>query len=127
MNVKKIYLPQKFCCGTIFRRSCAKLTHQHEKKALNPHITQIIFKTLWQKITIKKEYLYFWALVWNVLVSLSDGVRVHRSLNWVRNWLSDSFSSFNCLSHSSRSSRFRVSNSGNSVIILSNAWKTSTS
>ena len=59
---------------------------------------------------------YLLALELKVAVSCWEGVRFHFSLNWVRSWSSESFSSFSNLSHSSRILVFLVKSSGNSSI-----------
>ena len=60
--------------------------------------------------------LYLLAFELKVAVSLSDGVLFHLSLNWLRSCSSESFSSFNKRSHSSRISVFLVNRSGSSSI-----------
>ena len=60
--------------------------------------------------------LYLLAFELKVAVSLSDGVLFHLSLNWLRSCSSESFSSFNKRSHSSRISVFLVKRSGSSSI-----------
>ena len=60
--------------------------------------------------------LYLLAFELKVVVSLSDGVLFHLSLNWLRSCSSESFSSFNKRSHSSRISVFLVNRSGSSSI-----------